>query len=210
MSAPNPTKPPTPTTRNLTTDTDLLFELHQILHDFATWLLDLLIKLHSFILLVAKWIWIGLTLWWRCTVVLLFVLLVVLGVNVLSLSLIGICAREKDSGETGGDDVILRNSSGPHLFGQSSLCADGVLTHITLPNDTSGGISFALLPSLLLARMIPNARSPARQETATMAAITMPAMAPEDIFEDDLEALGLLDGLDTSEDEDVVASALDK
>ena len=46
--------------------------------------------------------------------------------------------REKDSGETGGDDVVLGNSNGPHLFGQSSLCADGVLTHITLPDDTSG------------------------------------------------------------------------
>lgn len=35
----------------------------------------------------------GLMLWWRCTVVLLFALLVVLGVNVLSLSLMGIGAR---------------------------------------------------------------------------------------------------------------------
>ena len=55
--------------------------------------------------------------------------------------------------------------------------------------------------------------------------MTMPAIAPEDRCEDDLdawallggldpgkddsEALGVLDGLDTSEDEDVVASAPD-
>ena len=81
---------------------------------------------------------------------------------------------------------------------------------VEAPYCLVGGISFALLPSLLLARMIPTVKSPARQETATMATITMPAMAPEDRFEDDLEALGLLDGLDTSEDEDVMASALDK
>ena len=43
-----------------------------------------------------------------------------------------------------------------------------------------------------------------------MAAITMPAMAPEDRLEDDLEALGLFDGLDTGKDGDVVASALDQ
>ena len=87
-----------------------------------------------------------------------------------------------------------------------------------------GGISFGLsLPSLLLARMIP---IPTRQETATTTAIMMPAIAPEDRCEDDLEAwslpdglesgkdepeaLGLVDGLDTSEDEEVVASALDR
>ena len=69
-----------------------------------------------------------------------------------------------------------------------------------------GGIAFALLPSPLVARMIPNAT---RQETATRTAITMPAMAPEDRCEDDSEALGILGGLDTSEDEDVVASASD-
>ena len=85
-----------------------------------------------------------------------------------------------------------------------------------------GGIAFALLPSPLLARMIPNAT---RQETATRTAITMPAMAPEDRCEDDSdawgllggldpgkddsEALGILGGLDTSEDEDVVTSASD-
>ena len=40
--------------------------------------------------------------------------------------------------------------------------------------------------------------------------MTMPAMAPEDKFEDDLEALGLFDGLDTDKDEDVAASALDQ
>lgn len=64
---------------------------------------------------------------------------------------------------------------------------------------------------------------PTRQETTTTAAMTMPAMAPEDRCEDDLEAwslldgldsakddpeaLGLVDGLDAGEDEDVVAGA---
>ena len=83
-----------------------------------------------------------------------------------------------------------------------------------------GGIAFALLFFFpLLASTIPN---PTRQETTTTAAITMPAMAPEDRCEDDVEAwalldgldsgrddpevLGLVDGLDASEDEDVVAS----
>ena len=67
---------------------------------------------------------------------------------------------------------------------------------------------------------------PTRQETTTTAAMTMPAMAPEDRCEDDSEAwslldgldsgkddpeaLALVDGLDTGEDEDVVASALGK
>lgn len=76
-----------------------------------------------------------------------------------------------------------------------------------------GGIAFAPLPWLLLARMIPN---PTREETATTTPITMPAMAPEDRCEDDLEAVGLLDGLDSGEDDpealgllDVVASAPD-
>ncbi len=71
--------------------------------------------------------------------------------------------------------------------------------------------------------MIPNH---IRQETMTTAAITMPAMAPEDRCEDgletwglleglesgddDLEVLGLLDGLDGSEDEEVLASAPDQ
>ena len=63
---------------------------------------------------------------------------------------------------------------------------------------------------------------PTRQETATTAAMTIPAMAPEDRCveawslldgldsdKDDPEALALVDGLDTDEDEDVVASALD-
>ena len=83
------------------------------------------------------------------------------------------------------------------------------------------GIAFAFssLRFPLLASMIP---IPTRQETRTTAAITMPAIAPEDRCEDDLEAwslfegldsgrddpeaLGLVDGLDTTEDEDVVAS----
>lgn len=81
---------------------------------------------------------------------------------------------------------------------------------VEAPYSFVAGISFALLPFLFLARMIPIARNPARQETATTAAITMPAMAAEDRCEVDLEALGLLDGLDTSEDEDAVASALDQ
>ena len=79
------------------------------------------------------------------------------------------------------------------------------------------------MPFRLLARMIPNAM---RQATMTTAAMTMPAMAPEDKPEDDLEAwgmlegldsgedesevLGLPDGLDSGEDEEVVASALDQ
>ena len=62
-----------------------------------------------------------------------------------------------------------------------------------------GGIAFAsLLPSPLLARMISILT---RQETATTAAITMPAMAPEDRCEDDLEAWSLLDGLDSGKDD---------
>ena len=64
---------------------------------------------------------------------------------------------------------------------------------------------------------------PTRQATTTTAAMTIPAIAPEDRCEDDLEAwslldgldsakddpevLGLVDGLDTGEDEDVVAGA---
>ena len=40
--------------------------------------------------------------------------------------------------------------------------------------------------------------------------MTMPAMAPEDRPEGDLEALGLLDGLDIDTGEVVVASALDQ
>ena len=58
--------------------------------------------------------------------------------------------------------------------------------------------------------MIPNTRRPTRQETATTAAMTMPAMAPENRPEDDLEALVLLDGLDIDTCEVVVASALDQ
>lgn len=97
---------------------------------------------------------------------------------------------------------------------------------VEAPYPFIGVITFALLPSPFLARMIPTVRNPTRQETATTAAMTMPAMAPEDRPEDDLEALGLLDGLDTgkddvealglvgeldaSEDKDVVASALDQ
>lgn len=80
---------------------------------------------------------------------------------------------------------------------------------VEAPYPFIGGIAFGLLPCLL-ARMIPTLRNPTRQETATTAAITMLAMAPEARSEDDLEALGLLDGLDTSKDEDAVASALDQ
>lgn len=81
---------------------------------------------------------------------------------------------------------------------------------VETPYSFVSGISFSSLPSLLLARMVSAVRSLTRRATATMAAITMPAMAPEDRFEDDLEALGLLDGFDTIEDEEVVASALDQ
>ncbi len=71
--------------------------------------------------------------------------------------------------------------------------------------------------------MIPN---PTRHAATATTPITMPAMAPEDRREDDLEAvglsngldsdeddseaLGLLEGLDTSEDEDVVPSTPDQ
>ena len=81
---------------------------------------------------------------------------------------------------------------------------------VEVPYWFIGAIAFASLPSLLLARMIPNTRKPTRQETATTAAMTMPAMAPEDRPEGDLEALGLLDGLDIDTGEVVVASALDQ
>ena len=73
-----------------------------------------------------------------------------------------------------------------------------------------GAIAFASLTSLLLARMILSTRKPTRQETANKAAMTMPAMAPEDRPEGDLDALGLLDGLDIDTGELVVASALDQ
>lgn len=72
------------------------------------------------------------------------------------------------------------------------------------------GISTASFPFALLVRMIPTVRNPARQETATTAAITIPAMAPEARCEDDLEVFGLLDALDASKDEDIVASSLDQ
>ena len=43
-----------------------------------------------------------------------------------------------------------------------------------------------------------------------MAPMTMPAMAPEDSDEDELEVLGIFDGVDVGEDEEeVMASALD-
>lgn len=81
---------------------------------------------------------------------------------------------------------------------------------VEAPYPFVGGISFALLPFLLLTRMIPTMSNPEREKRATTAAITMPAMAPEDRSEDDLEALGPFDGLDAGKDEDVVASALDQ
>ena len=58
--------------------------------------------------------------------------------------------------------------------------------------------------------MIPNTRKPTRQETATAAVIIMPAIAPEDRPKGDLEALGLLNGLDINTGKVVVASALDQ
>lgn len=92
--------------------------------------------------------------------------------------------------------------------------------------SVTGGIAFASLPSRLRLRMNRNMRNATRQETATTDAITMPAMAPEARCEDEvealglpegldsckagLEALGLLDGLDPSKDEDVVASVPDQ
>ncbi|KAM0801576.1 hypothetical protein BDR22DRAFT_906219 [Usnea florida] len=87
---------PAPSKSNATTDNGdnaLLTEFHQIIDDFITWLSALCIEIAFFIALLGKWIWMGLMLWWRCTVVMLFALLVVLGVNVLSLSLLGIGAR---------------------------------------------------------------------------------------------------------------------
>ena len=41
------------------------------------------------------------------------------------------------------------------------------------------------------------ARKATRQAVPTTAAMTMPAMAPEERCEDDLDAIGLLEGLDT-------------
>ena len=84
------------------------------------------------------------------------------------------------------------------------------LLTIEVPYSFIGGIAFALSPRLLLARIILSMRKPTRQETATKAPMTMPAMAPEDRPEDELEALGLLDGLDASKGGVVVASALDQ
>lgn len=93
------------------------------------------------------------------------------------------------------------------------------------------GIALTLLPSLLLlVCLIPTQMDPKRQATATTTPTTMPAMAPEARCEDDLEAAGLLDGLDkgalglldglkvsellngldTGVDEDVVANTLDQ
>ena len=87
----------------------------------------------------------------------------------------------------------------------------------------SGVACASLLPFPRLTRRIP---IPARQATTTTAAMTMPAMAPEDRCEDDSEtwslldgldsgkddpeAMALVDGLDTGEDEDEVASARDQ
>lgn len=90
---------PLPAPGKSTTITDegnhnaLLTEIHQIIDDFITWLLALCIEIAFFVALLGQWIWMGLMVWWRCTVVLLFALLVVLGVNVLSLSLLGIGVR---------------------------------------------------------------------------------------------------------------------
>ena len=50
---------------------------------------------------------------------------------------------------------------------------------------------------------------PARQETTTTIATTMPAMAPEERWEDDLEAWSLLDGLDSGRDEPVAVGLVD-
>lgn len=58
-----------------------------------TALLAHLLSLLSLIGLLARWIWTLLTRWWRVTIVLVFLLLVVLGANALSLSLLAICGR---------------------------------------------------------------------------------------------------------------------
>ena len=52
-------------------------------------------------------------------------------------------------------------------------------------------------------------RSPTIKEIATTAPITMPEIAPEARPEEGFDAPGLVDGLDTGKNEDVVAGALD-
>ena len=51
-------------------------------------------------------------------------------------------------------------------------------------------------------------RNPTIKERTTTAAMAMPAMAPEDKSEEDLDAIGVVCGLDVGNDEDVVASCL--
>lgn len=70
-----------------------LTTLHRLLTRLLTTLLAHLLALLSLIIISARWIWILLTQWWRITVVLVFLLLVMLGANALSLSLLGICVR---------------------------------------------------------------------------------------------------------------------
>ena len=79
-----------------------------------------------------------------------------------------------------------------------------------MPFPSIGGIACAWLPSRLLARLISIQRNPKRQATATTTPTTIPAIAPEARWEDDLEASGLFDWLDAGEDEDVVANAFDQ
>ncbi len=58
--------------------------------------------------------------------------------------------------------------------------------------------------------MISTQRSPIRYKPVIMAPTLIPAIAPEAKLVDGLEASGLLDGLDTGKDEDVVSNALDQ
>ena len=75
------------------------------------------------------------------------------------------------------------------------------------PSITGDIASASSRPCFLLPRRKLNARK-ATRHTAAMAPITTPAMAPEDNPEDDLEALGELDGLESGkEGEEVVASS---
>lgn len=71
----------------------LLSTIHRIISPLTTRLLALCTDLLSITALLAKCFWIFLAPWWRFTVALLFALVVVHGVNALSLSLMWVCAR---------------------------------------------------------------------------------------------------------------------
>ena len=93
MTTPLPAPRKPNNTTNNGNDHARLTEFYQIIDAFITWLSALCIEIAFFVELLAKWIWMGLMLWRRCTVMLLFALLVLLGVNVLSLSLLGMGVR---------------------------------------------------------------------------------------------------------------------